>query len=126
MEDVLDIYSGPYNPEYPVVCVDEKPVPLVGDTRDQVPMKEGSVRKVDYEYGRNCSVHVFVGVEPKIGRYLNEVTEQRCSTDFAMILYTLAAAYSEARKIILVMDNLSTHSKMPLTESLGEELGTQV
>jgi transposase len=126
MEDVLDIYARPYDPEYPVVCVDEKPVPLLGDTRDPVPMKEGSVKKVDYEYERNGSVNVFVGVEPKIGRYFNEVTEQRCSADFAMFMCTLAAAYSEAKKIILVMDNLSTHTKKALTESLGAALGTQV
>lgn len=126
MEDVLDVYQRPYDPANPVVCIDEKPVPLLADTRDPIPMEEGSVKKVDYEYERNGSVNVFVGVEPKVGRYFNQVTERRCGADFAKFLCTLAASYSEAKKITLVMDNLSTHNKKSLTDSLGESLGTQV
>lgn len=126
MEDVLDVYERPYDPKNPVVCIDEKPVPLMSDTRDPIPMEPGSVKKVDYEYARNGSVNVFVGVEPKVGRYFNEVTEKRCGEDFANFLCTLASAYSDAEKIILIMDNLSTHSKKSLTDSLGEALGTKV
>lgn len=126
MEDVLDVYERPFDPAKPVVCIDEKPVPLISDTRAPVPMEEGSVKKVDYEYERNGSVNVFVGVEPKVGRYFNEVTERRCSEDFANFLCTIAAAYPEAEKIALIMDNLSTHSKKALTDSLGDDLGTRV
>jgi transposase len=126
MEDVLDVYQRPYDIDNPVVCIDEKPVQLLGESRDPIPMKGGSVKKVDYEYERNGSVNVFVGVEPKMGRYFNEVTERRCSGDFAHFLCTIAAAYSDAKKIILVMDNLSTHTKKALTDSLGDSLGTQV
>jgi len=67
------VYQRPYDPVNPVVCVDEKPEPLLADTHNPIPMKEGSVKKVDYEYERNGSVNVFVGVEPKVGRYFNEV-----------------------------------------------------
>lgn len=126
MEDVLDVYQRPYDPLNPIVCIDEKPVQLICNTRDPIPMEEGSVKKVDYEYDRNGSVNVFVGVEPKVGRYFNEVTERRCGEDFAKFLCTIADAYSDAQKITLVMDNLSTHSKKSLTDSLGNSLGTRV
>ncbi len=98
----------------------------MADTREPIPIEQGSVKKVDYEYERHGSVNVFVGVEPKVGRYFNEVTERRCSADLANFLCTLAAAYSNAKKITLVMDNLSTHSKKALTDSLGESLGTRI
>jgi transposase len=126
MEDVLDVYQRSYDASHPVVCIDEKPVPLLGDTREPIPMEEGSVKKVDYEYERNGSVNVFVGVEPKAGRYFNEVTERRCNEDFARFLCTLSMAYADAKKIILVMDNLSTHTKKALTDTLGEPLGTKL
>ena len=126
MEDVLDVYQRPYDPENPVICIDEKPVPLLSDTRDPIAMDEGSVKKIDYEYERNGSVNVFVGVEPKLGRYFNEVTERRCGEDFANFLCTLAAGYPDAKKITLVMDNLSTHTEKSLTDALGEALGKRV
>lgn len=126
MEDILTVYERPFDPENPVVCVDEKPVPLIGDTRDRIPEKEGSVRKIDYEYSRNGSVNVFVAVEPKAGRYYNTVTERRCGDDFAKFLVSLADAYTSAKTITLVMDNLSTHSKKSLTNFLGDAVGERL
>jgi len=126
MEDVLDVYARPYDKNNPVVCVDEKPVALIGDIRDPIPAKEGSVRKVDYEYSRDDSANVFVGIEPKAGRYFNEVTERRCGNDFAQFLCTISAAYLDSDKITLIMDNLSTHSEKVVIDSLGEALGKRL
>ena len=110
MEDVLDIYEKPYSKDFPVICIDEKPVQLISDTRDRViPQGPGEILKVDYEYERNGSVNVFCGIEPKIGKYFNEVTERRCGKDFCKFLEMIAEEYSESKKIILVMDNLSIH-----------------
>ena len=78
MEDVLDVYARPYNEKKPVICIDEKPVPLISDTRNHIfPNNPGDILKKDYEYKRNGSVNVFCAVEPKAGKYINIVTEQR-------------------------------------------------
>lgn len=110
MEDVLDVYENPYNKDFPVICVDEKPVALFSDTRERIPAQDSGGRlKIDYEYSRDGSVNVFCGIEPKKGVYFNQVTEKRCGTDFCKFLEIIARQYTEAKKIILVMDNLSIH-----------------
>lgn len=127
MEDVLDVYARAYNEKKPVICVDEKPVALVGDTRDRIlPEKPGDILKKDYEYKRNGSVNVFCGVEPKTGIYINKVTKNRCGKDFAKFLKTVSLKYEAADKIVLVMDNLSTHKKKSLTDFYGEEEGSRL
>ncbi|MCB0361076.1 MAG: IS630 family transposase [Bdellovibrionales bacterium] len=126
MEDILDVYERPYDKANPVICVDEKPVPMIADKRERIPAEPGSTRKIDYEYERNGSVNVFVGVEPKVGRYFNEVTERRCAPDFAKFLKTISESYPDANQITLVMDNLSTHSEKSLVSFLGETAGKQL
>lgn len=127
MEDVLDVYARHYNEKKPVVCVDEKPVALIGDTRDRIlPKKPGDILKKDYEYERNGSVNVFCAVEPKAGKYTNTVTERRCGSDFAKFIKSLAQKYSDAEKIILVLDNLATHKENHLIEHYGEEEGKKL
>ncbi len=127
MEDVLDVYERPYDEKYPVVCVDEKPVPLVSDTRERIQAKDsGDVLKIDYEYERNGSVNVFCGVEPKVGRYFNTVTEKRCGSDFAQFLDLIEKKYTHAEKIVLVLDNLSTHKEKHLIEYFGEDYGKKL
>ena len=126
MEDILDVYEMPYNPKKPVVCLDEKPVVLHGEKREPVPMSQGQARRVDYEYTRNGSANVFCAVEPKTGRYMTQVTEQRKACDFAKFLYSVARKYHNVEKIILVMDNLNTHKKKSLTDFYGEEKGNQI
>jgi transposase len=121
MEDVLDVYARPYNEKRPVVCLDEKPVALIGDTRNRIlPGDSGDVLKKDYEYERNGSVNVFCAVEPKTGRYINTVTEKRCGCDFAKFIKSLLEKYQGAEKIVLVMDNLATHKEKHLIEFYGE------
>lgn len=126
MEDVLDIYEKPYNKANPVVCVDEKPVPLIDDVRERIPAKPGSPAKVDYEYERDGSVNVFVAVEPKAGAYFTEVTERRAGVDFGKFLKQISDVYSKADKISLVMDNLSTHTEKSLIVALGEREGKRI
>lgn len=122
MEDVLDVYAGKYNKNKPVICVDEKPVPLISDTRDRIlPKNSGEILKKDYEYERNGSVNVFCAVEPKAGAYINKVTENRSGMEFAKFLKLISEKYNEADKIVLVMDNLSTHKEKSLIECYGEE-----
>lgn len=127
MEDVLDVYARHYDEKKPVVCVDEKPVALIGDTRDRIlPKKPGDILKKDYEYERNGSVNVFCAVEPKAGKYINTVTERRCGSDFAKLIKSLAQKYSDAEKIVLVMDNLATHKEKHLIDYYGEEEGKKL
>lgn len=127
MEDVLDVYARPYNANRPVVGVDEKPVPLISDSRERLTVQEpGDVLKKDYEYVRNGSVNVFCGVEPKVGRYFNVVTETRTGCEFAKFLDKLERSYTQAEKIVLVMDNLSTHKEKHLIECFGEEEGKRL
>ncbi len=127
MEEVLDVYERPYDERRPVVCMDEKPVALIGDTRERIlPEDPGEILKKDYEYKRDGSVNVFCAVEPRKGRCFNTVTERRCGSDFAEFLKSLDSAYSGAEKIVLVMDNLSSHRENHLTERYGEEEGRRL
>lgn len=127
MEDVLDVYERPYDKKYPVICIDEKPVPLIGDARERIkPGNSGDILKKDYEYVRNGSVNVFCGVEPKSGIYMNKVTKSRNGYEFAKFLKSVSLKYSDAIKIVLVMDNLSTHKKKSLTDFFGEDDGSRL
>lgn len=126
METVLDLYEMPYNPEVPVVCIDEKPVVLHADTRAAIAMSEGTPRRVDYEYVRNGSANVFCAVEPKAGVYFNKVTSSRAAPEFAQFIAEIATHYDESKKVILVMDNLSTHKEKSLIDFFGEEQGRKI
>jgi transposase len=127
MEDVLDVYARPYDEKKPVVCFDEKPVPLISEVREPIlPTGPGEVLKKDYEYKRDGSANVFCLVEPKIGRYFNKVTWNRCNGDFAECMKDLASAYPEAEKIVLIMDNLSTHTENAVVSKFGEKEGKEL
>jgi hypothetical protein len=127
MEDVLEVYARAYNEKKPVVCVDEKPVPLIEDARDRIlPKGPGDILKKDYEYERNGSVNVFCAVEPKAGNYINTVTQRRCGSDFAKFIKSVSEKYSRAEKIVLVMDNLATHKEKHLIEFYGEKDGKEL
>lgn len=110
MEDILDVYELSYNPSRPVVCMDEKPYQLLGETREPLPMRKGSDQKVDSEYVRNGTCSIFVFTEPLGGvRHLN-VRDRRTSIDWAGEIKNMVDVhYPDAEKIILVMDNLNTH-----------------
>lgn len=127
MEDVLDVYERPYNPKRPVICVDEKPVALFSDATPRLAARgPGEVLLKDYEYVRAGSANVFCAVEPKAGVYLNKVTECRDGLEFSIFMTELARRYASAEKIVLVMDNLSTHSCDILQQHMGEELARKL
>ena len=110
MEDVLDVYERPYNPKEPVVCMDEKPLQLLGEVREPLPMKPGETAIIDSEYIRNGTCSIFAFIEPLAGKHHVSVREHRTATDWAEeIKYLCDVMYPDADKIILVMDNLNTH-----------------
>jgi transposase len=117
MEQVLDIYERPYDPDYPVVCFDERPCQLLGDVLMPISMKPGRVERQDYEYKRNGTCVVLMAVEPLAGRRVITVTERRTKKDYAEFMKALAASYPAAEKIVLVQDNLNTHNPSSFYET---------
>ena len=110
MERVLEFYRRAYNPALPVVCMDETPRQLIRETRLPIPARPGQCERHDYEYQR-CGVgNVFMATEPLAGIRITKVTERKTKLDWAAFLHDIARPYTEAEKITLVMDNLSTHS----------------
>ena len=106
MEDVLDLYSEPYDPQRPVVCFDETSKQLVSEKRSPIPAKAGRRERFDYEYQRNGTRNLFMTCEPLAGWRHVAVTERRTMADFAHQMRWLAdAAYPEAEKIRVVLDN---------------------
>ncbi len=121
MEDVLDVYELPLDAAYPVVCLDEKPCQLIRDVLQPVQPKAGQVKREDSEYERCGTANLFGYVEPLTGKRDAWVTDRRTSVDYAHTLERLAAAYPDATKIVLVQDNLSTHSKAALYQAFSPE-----
>lgn len=111
MEDVLEVYQRPYDPTHPVVCLDEANRQLIEETRTPLPAKPGSCKKVDYEYRRKGVVDFFMMFEPLAGQRHVEIRSSRKREDFAYCIKRLADVYyPNCEKIVLVMDNLNTHS----------------
>jgi hypothetical protein len=110
MEQILALYALPYDPAYPVLCFDERPCFLIGDTLTPVPMQPGTVRKVHYTYEKLGSCTLQAAIEPLTGRRVGQVQSQRTKREYTMFCQALAAAYPAAIKIRLVQDNLSTHN----------------
>lgn len=122
MEDVLSVYERPYDPLRPQVCFDETSKELHETPRGSLPMEPGQSERIDYEYQRNGTANVFLWVEPLVGRRKVRITKQRTSMDFAEQLRLLVDDdYPEAERIVLVLDNLSTHSPAALYERFAPE-----
>lgn len=120
MEDVLDTYELPYNPDRPVVCMDEKPYQLLGEVRESWAMRPGDNKKVDSEYVRNGTCSIFAFVEPLGGRHHVSVREHRTANDWAEeIKYLVDVMYADVEKIILIMDNLNTHKPASLYKAFA-------
>jgi len=118
MEDVLSVYLLPYDPDYPVVCMDESSKQLIGEVRTPIPGKPGQPKRVDDEYVRNGVAEIFMEVEPLAGKRHVAVTERRTRKDWArQIKSMLDERYPEAIKVRLVMDNLNTHTIASLYET---------
>jgi hypothetical protein len=118
MEDVLDVYARPRDPAVPVVCMDEKPYQLLGHAREPIPAAPGGDAKIDSEYVRCGTCSIFVWVEPLAGRRRVAARAQRTRIDFAHeVDRLLSVEYPDARTVVLVMDNLNTHSTGSLYEA---------
>lgn len=127
MEDVLDIYQQPYDPENPVICMDEKPYQLLGESRQAIPMKRGRPRRRDDEYVRNGTCCIFLFTEALGGWRHVDVQEHRTKTDWAnQIQRLLEVDYPECKKVRLVMDNLNTHSISSLYEAFPPEIARRL
>jgi hypothetical protein len=118
MEDVLDVYHRPYDARRPVVCIDEKPKQLVSEARQPLPPRPGSPARYDYEYRREGVANLFMTFEPLLGWRSVQVTERRTAKDFAEVLRWLAEdVHPDAEKVVLVTDNLNTHTPACLYEA---------
>ncbi len=118
MEDVLEVYHLPYDPKYPVVCMDESSKQLIGEVSTPIPCKPGYPARIDDEYVRNGVVQIFMEVEPLAGKRHVAITERRTRKDWAQqIKHMLDKRYPEAIKVLLVMDNLNTHNVASLYET---------
>lgn len=126
MEDVLSTYELIYNYKEPVVCLDEKPVQFLEDSRLGIHFAPGIIKKKDYEYKRRGTGNVFCAVEPKAGRHFTYVTRYKKGKDFAKIIGRISRAYKDVDTIHLIMDNYGTHTKKALTDFYGEENGNEI
>ncbi len=122
MEDVLEVYHRPYDPERPVVCMDEASKQLIAEVREPLPAKPGSVAKHDSEYERRGTANLFMAVEPLAGKRTVQVTERRTKIDWAQFIkLLLLTVYPKAAMVVLVMDNLNTHGIGSLYEAFDPE-----
>jgi len=126
MEKVLEVYKRPYHEKHPVVCMDESPKQLIGETKTPVEAKPGSLEKYDYEYVRNGVCNVFMSVEPLAGKRFVKITERKQKTDWAHFIEEIANQYPEAVKITLVMDNLETHKPGSLYDTFPAEKAKKI
>jgi hypothetical protein len=122
MENVLETYARPYDPRFPVLCMDEQPVQLLKETRLPIPATKSHPRRVDYEYERAGTASVFLFTEPLMGWREVRVREQRTKIDWARELATLLRTrYATAEKVILVCDNLNTHTAGAFYEAFAPD-----
>lgn len=121
MEDVLHLYSLPYDERRPVVCFDELPVQLLGDLVEPLPMKGGSPTRFDYEYERGGTACLLVAFEPLTGRRLVETSHQRTKADYCRFVQRVAALFPQAQKVVMVQDNLNTHNASSFYENLSAQ-----
>jgi len=119
MEMVLGIYKRPFDQRFPVVCMDESPKQLIGETKTPIAASPGQVAKYDYEYKRHGVCNVFMACEPLAGKRLVKITERKTKIDWAYFIEDIATLYTGAEKITLVMDNLNTHTPGALYEAFA-------
>ena len=126
MENILGLYALPYDPLYPVVCFDERPCFLIGDTVAPIPTQEGKVAKQHYAYEKNGSCCLLGAIEPLKGIRFAKVYKQRTKKEYTKFMQELSKQYPEAIKIRLVQDNLNTHNLGSFYETLSAEEAYQL
>ena len=118
MEDILDVYQRPHDPECPMVCVDETSKQLIAETRVPIAAKPGRAARYDYEYRRNGTANLFMMFAPLEGWRHVKVTDRHTALDYAQVLKELSDThFPNAKKIVLVQDNLNTHKPASLYEA---------
>lgn len=118
MEDVLDVYTRPYDPKRPVVCMDEVSKQLVDEVRTPLPPAAGRPERYDFEYERNGTCNLFMSYEPLVGQRQVNITDQRTRVDYAhQIKHLVDVQHPEAEVIVLVQDQLNIHSPASLYEA---------
>jgi len=127
MEDVLEVYSRPYNEAVPVLTMDEQPVQLTKETRRSIPAGKSHPRRVDYEYERAGVASVFMFAEPLSGWRLVRVRKRRTKVDWALEMEELLRTrYRDAKKVLLVCDNLNTHTRGAFYEAFPAERAREI
>ena len=121
MYRLLELYKVGYNPDMPVVCMDEKSKQLLEDNRQPIKARPGKLEKYDYEYKRKGTCNIFMAVDPKKGKRVIKVTDTRTKRDFALFVHDLVERhFAKAAYIQLVLDNLNTHFEGSLIETFGK------
>lgn len=122
MEDVLEVYTQPYDPQRPQICMDETSKQLLDELQQPLPAQPGRVERIDYEYERNGTANLFIFVEPLTGKRWVKVTERRTRKDWAIAMRQLSdELYPDAQVIVVVSDNLNTHSPASFYEAFAPE-----
>ncbi len=118
MEDVLEVYIRPYVPKLPLICMDEVHKQLPTDTREPIATKPGQPERYDYEYKRQGVANLFMVFEPLQGQHYVKVKDRRTRKDWAEVMQELSdVLYPDAEKIVVVMDNLNTHTPAAFNET---------
>lgn len=127
MEDVLSVYTRPLDPRFPLICMDEGGKTLQANTHDPLPMKAGKAEREDYEHEREGTCSLFLAVEPLSGKRVIEVRARRTKADWAYFMRTLIEdSYPQAEKVVVVMDNLNTHSPASFYEVFEPQKAQQL
>ena len=122
MEDVLSVYARPHDKNRPVICMDEKPFQLLSDACEPIPMKQGRPKREDFEYLRNGTCSIFLFTEPLGSWRYSQAFARRTKIDWAhRMKWLLDEQYPKAIKVVLVMDNLNTHTLSSLYEAFSAE-----
>ena len=122
MENVLEIYSTPYDPRHPVVCMDEQPVQLIGETRVAIAATKQHAKRVDYEYERLGTASIFMFAEPLSAFRQATARPQRTKSDWALeVAHLLDTRYAKCETVTLVSDNLNTHTRGAFYEAFPPE-----
>ena len=120
MEDVLEVYTRPYDPRFPQICMDESAKQLLRDKRESLPLQPGQPERVDYTFEAEGMCKLFLACEPLKGQRQVKVTQRRTSEDWAYFIRELVDVhYPKAEKIVLVMDNLNTHTPSSLYQTFA-------
>ncbi len=126
MENILGVYKRAYNSKFPVVCMDESPKQLIGETKVPIKAAPGKLEKYDYEYVRKGVCNIFMANEPLAGKRYVKVTETKTKRDWAEFINEISEIYKDAEKITLVMDNYGTHKPGSFYEVYSPERAKQL